>query len=265
MMTFSTGSISDPLFISPALKVRVAAPSAAAKTRRYAPLAGGEATGVFLVAGESMAANSTGSIYTPTNIAKIDNIDVDSGYMYAAADPLAGCSGTGGHWAGRVADKLIAAGKYQRVILIPIGVSGSVIAEWQPGGQCNGLMRSALMRLAAMSMPATAVLWQLGANDNNAGTSQAAFTSGMNALIAQQRALGFTCPWLLANNTLYDNAVSPAIQAAIAAVINGTDIKAGANTDTLTGPTNRADGVHFTATGADSAATLWSNAIIAGL
>lgn len=47
-----------------------------------------------------------------------------------------------------------------------------------------------------------------------------------------------------------------------AAMVNGTTIFAGPDTDTLTGATNRqASLVHFNATGADACATLWKTAL----
>lgn len=264
-MGFATGAPSDPLFVSTALRARVAPPGVAGKAIRSSGLTAGESTGIFIIAGESLAANATAALYTPTNASKVDNVDVLDGTIYAAVDPLAGTSGAGGHWGGRLADKLIAAGKYQRVILLPIGVSSSAIADWRPGGALYPLALAAFARLSNMGMSPTAMLWQLGANDNAAGTTQAAYEAGLDALISEVVSLGFSAPWLIAKSTLYNNAVSAAIQAAIAGVVNGTNILAGADTDTLTGGTNRADGTHFTATGADASATLWRDQIVASL
>ena len=54
--------------------------------------------------------------------------------------------------------------------------------------------------------------------------------------------------------------IDSTIRAAQAAVVNGTDVLAGPDLDTIT-TGERQDGTHFDTYGADSASTLWKNAL----
>jgi hypothetical protein len=227
----------------------------------------GEATGVFVIAGQSNCGNNVDTAYVPTNAAKIDNLDINDGGMYAAADPLLGCTtnlliaGQGNLFT-RFADKVITAGIFARVILIPVGVGGTPISSWQTGGGFSNRTVVAARRAHAVGLSVTAFIWMQGESDTVNGTLQAAYAAGLAQVIAAPRAEGYNAPWFIGKCSYITGGVSAAVQAAQAAAVNGTDIFAGANTDTLTGGTNRqADLTHFNAVGADAAATLWNTAV----
>jgi hypothetical protein len=57
------------------------------------------------------------------------------------------------------------------------------------------------------------------------------------------------------------NVVNSTIQAAQAAVVDNVLVFAGANTDSLTGGTNRSDGTHLSNVGGQSNANLWATII----
>jgi hypothetical protein len=243
----------------------------AGKATRDPRLNAGETTGVFVIAGQSNSCNVAPSAYTPSNASKIDNISVYDGGTREATDPLLGCEdiivpGSGpGNLFLRMADKLITAGTYQRVILMPVGTGGTTIAQW------NSTLYHRLIvagrRLSSVGLSITAYLWMQGENDNTAGTSQATYASGLSTLIGTPRAEGFNAPWLIGKCTYIGGTVSAGVQAAQVAAANGVDIFAGADTDTLTGTaTNRiADDTHLTSAGQDSAAALWRDAIVAAI
>lgn len=237
------------------------------KTITTPRLVGGQTTGIFVVAGQSNAANVCPTGYTPTNSTVVDNLNIYDGGTYAGADPLLGAHNTGigpGNLFTRMADKLITAGKYQRVILIPVAVGSTSISDWTSN---SGRLVVAGLRASAVGLSITAYLWMQGENDTNAGTSQAAYAASLSTLIAVPRAAGFNAPWLIGKCTYLSGAVSAAVQAAQVAAVNGTTIFAGADTDTLTGTAvnRQADNTHLSAAGQDSAATLWKNAIVAAL
>jgi hypothetical protein len=182
------------------------------------------------------------------------------GGLYAAVDPLLGCNEAKGNTFGRIADKWITAGKYARVILIPIAIGSTYVADHAPGGVYNALYAVAFARAKALGYTVNGVFWQQGEQDNVAGTTTAAYEASLSGLISQQRGLGNTAPWLLARSTYSTGTTSSAIQAAYAALINGTTIFAGADTDSLGSSDRQADNTHLNATGADANATLWVNA-----
>lgn len=232
------------------------------KSIRDPRLASGQNTGVFIVAGQSNGANYTvGAAYTQTNPTKIDVLSIYDGGTYAATEPLLGCETYGsdqtrGNVFTQVADQLISAGIFQRVILIPIAIGGTPVNLWTTS--FGDRLMVAFKRAQAVGLTVTAVLWQQGESDP--ATSQASYQADLNTVIAKPRAAGFNAPWFVAKCTYFTGTTSAAVRAAQAAIVNGTNIFAGPDTDTL-GSTYRYDNAHFSSTGATSAATLWKNAI----
>lgn len=235
------------------------------KTIRDPRLNAGETTGVFVVAGQSNATSFAPTPYTPSNAAKVDNLSIYDGGLYSAADPLLGCTilpgGPGvGNWVGRMADGLISAGIFQRVILIPVAVGGTMAADWNSQGLTKRLV-AAGRRSAAVGLPITAFLWMQGESDTQNGTSQGAYAASLASIIASPRSEGFNAPWFVGKCTWLNGAVSSPVQAAQAAAVNGIDIFAGANTDTLGAGSRQGDNTHFTDAGSASVAALWVTAI----
>lgn len=268
---FGTGSAPDR-FVVPesAFQPGPAERFTGARTTSTPRLAGGEKTGVFIVAGQSNAQNIAAGAYAPANGAKIDNLNLYDGGTYRALEPLLGAdtstaAGFGpGNMFLRVADKLISAGIFARVILATVAKGGTTIAEWD--ATLHRRILVAHRRLAAVGLAPTAVLWQQGESDTNAGTTQSAYTASAQSMINKVRAeMGTTVPWFLAYSTYYNGVTSPGIREAVAALIAANpNVYAGADTDTLTGTAvnrNAADGVHLTAAGQDTGAGLWGDAL----
>jgi len=156
----------------------------------------------------------------------------------------------GGHPLLRTADAMVTAGKCARVIIVPIAIDGTTATEWDTG-VFKERIPVALRRIAQRISPAKcgdtnvscAILWGEGESANTYGTSQAAQTAAYNNLIATSNAvaasLGWSASWgrwLIARQSFYDTyGTNAAIQAAQAAVVNGTQVFAGANADALQG------------------------------
>jgi hypothetical protein len=253
------GSAQDPYALAIAATNGYSA--VGSKAVRDPRIVAGENTFVAIAAGQSNISNSGATAYTPTNSTKVDQINIFDGGTYAAVDPLLGCDGATGNVLSRLGDKLINAGVFARCIFIPIAISGTSITSWISSGSLNQLIILANKRALAVGLTPTAVLWAQGETDGQNGMAQATYENHFNGLVTQIHGLGYTAPWFVAQSTLQSNTTNAAIRAALAAVVNGSTKRAGPDTDTLTGGTNRVDGTHFTATGADSAATLWKNAI----
>lgn len=225
----------------------------------------GQNTAVWLSIGQSTTSNNDDTQYTAAS-ALAQNFSVYDGCIYPAVTPLLGCQGLGGNWNARCADKLITAGVFQRVIVVPIGVGGTTVAQWrQNGGVLWQRIVAAKARLASRGLTPTFMTWMQGETDNVFGTSQADYTASLVDLIAGIRGLGYSMPLLVSKTTLQGGLTSAAIRAAQAAIVNpSSGIYAGADTDTITGATYRQNGgnnAHFTAAGSDACAALWATAI----
>lgn len=225
---------------------------------------------VLLIAGQSNVSNNFPTPYTPTNSTKVDNLNCYDGGIYSAVDPLLGTARDGpslgrGNFAGRLADWLINANKFDRVILVPIPVSGSYVADWV-SGVASRRFAIAISRMAAKGLTPTAVLWGQGENDNFGGTTQAAYTTGLNSVITNARTAGIPAavPWFIALQTWNSGTTSAAVRAAQTAVVNHSSaIWAGPDADTLGVSLRQADNTHLTDAGAAQYATLWLNALSA--
>lgn len=219
---------------------------------------------VLVSLGQSLAGNNSSGTYSIVNSTN-HNFCYFNGATYQSKARLLGCDDSmhQENFLARLADKIITAGTVQRVVLCPMNSDGTVIADWIPGGHSNHWITAMCNRLASVGLVPDAVMWSLGESDAQAGTSQATFQAGMTAAIATFTAGGVSCPHYLEKCTWIAGsqpAGAAAIRAAIDALVNGTTIKAGPDTDTLNN-TNRQDTTHWNATGADAAAALWKTAL----
>lgn len=148
-------------------------------------------------------------------------------------------------------------------MLVPNGIGGSTISQWSgelTSSQVNVDPRFgvAVRRTLSVGLTPTVVLFMQGETDNVNGTTQASYAASGALMLASMRTVLPTTPILVGICTLYNNTVvSSGIHAAQAGLVDAPgNVLAGANTDTLTGATNRQQpaGVHLNATGADAAA-----------
>jgi len=227
----------------------------------------GANTAVIMLFGDSTPSNVVNSIYTPTQSLN-QTFNVYNGGVYTTVEPLLGCNTntpTSGSFFSRVADTLISGGTFTRVILVPFGVGGSLFADYAVGGSINGRIAAAYRRIQAAGLTAGHVYWyfQCGANDKNAGVSQASATASLNSIISTIRSVS-SANIFIPTHSMFALGTSAAIQAAQAAVIDNVTIFTGGNIDTLTGAGNYWDsGTHFNATGAAAGAAIAAPAIAA--
>lgn len=235
---------------------------------------------VLIAAGQSNNANTAPSNFTPTHASALDNLNIYDGAIYKAADPLIGASfvnnapPAGGHPTLRLADALVTAGKCVRVIIVPISIDTTTIAQWATG-QFAGRLPTAILRIKQRGIVCgsanitCAILWGQGESDQLAGTTQTAYVAAFNTLVANAAAAGFVGRWFVAKETADPaGTVSAAVQAAQTAnspsgvINNAAGIYLGANADALTGNTcnganacRQGDNIHWTDNGSQAYAT----------
>ena len=241
----------------------------AGRTSTSAALTPGERTLVAIVGGQSLSANFGQSLYTPANAAKVQNLNIPDNTVYRCVDPVLGATGVDGSYIGRLGDKLIDGGAFDRVIFIPIGIGATSIIQHTPRGNYNHRIIAAALRAKAFGWldpnanVEAAVLWHQGEGDNVDCTSTATYVARFLEVQGTLTGRGIDIPWLIAKSTMVANEVDADIQAAQDALVNhGANRYAGANIDSLTGSTNRqAEGTHLKDAGNDAAAALWKTAI----
>lgn len=180
-----------------------------------------------------------------------------------AGDPLPGTTGTGASVWTAMAPAWSRRWPGRPVVLAPLAVEGTRMAQWVAPGPLHELLRAHLRDVAASGWPVAAVLWQQGEADMLDGTPAHAYGTGLAALRAQLDAHGITAPLFIATSTYCRGVGTGAIRRALAR-LHATGalerVQPGPDTDALP-PEARADGCHFSAQGRRQAAAAWAEAL----
>jgi len=214
---------------------------------------------VIVLAGQSLAANYAQGTFTPDNPGHIFNLNMVTGAIYEAEDPLLGTDGPYTCVGIRVADARITAGDASDVILVPIAAGGSDVAQWANGGVFQQRIEIAARRLASIGRSADMILWQQGTTDNSLNTSSENYQLWAGQMIRCFRDNGFSCPIFIAKESWVSADLDVNVRAGQAALVSPAQgIYAGPDTDTIT---DRWDAAHLDADGVAQHAILWTAAI----
>lgn len=216
-----------------------------------------EHTAVLLAFGQSNSANYGGQRYRA-----IDSrvVNFFNGKCYVAESPLLGAGGSLGESWTLLGNKLIDAGLYQQVVLIPAGIGGSGIRRWAAGGDLNKMLL-AVIQEAANTYRITHVLWHQGESDYDFRTPEATYISAFGSIVASLRGAGVTAPVYVSTASFEERyrdwAITNPITMAQAKIPDGKAIFPGPDTDADLNKLDRYDGVHFAATGQEKFAARW--------
>lgn len=227
---------------------------------------------VLITSGQSLWANICPTLYIPVNAGVIDQMNIYDGALYGIGGPLLGSSYVAalgpGNITARLADLLVANGKFDRVIVVSTAIGSTTASMWADAtGDLYNRVPVAMARLAdrgiVPGMPGVtfACIWGLGESDNHIGTSQAAFTASGVSFLSKLHSTGFKGRIFIPRESWILGATSNAIRAAQAALMNGTTVFSGGNLDSLTAASRQADNTHWNDLGAVSAALLVYNAV----
>ncbi len=181
------------------------------------------------------------------------------GKLYEAQDPLLGATGSGGSVWTRLGRRLISSKKYDAVVFVTVGVGGSEIGRWTPGGDLHPRVIGAIRDLKAQGLDVTHLLWHQGEADNRLGTSQDAYRERFLRLLSSIRSQGVDAP-IYVSTTTRCGSLNPnehVRQAQIKLIDAGSGILAGPDTDVLVGVDRKRDGCHFSDVGLGKFADLW--------
>ena len=209
---------------------------------------------VALVFGQSNAAN----FGEERHVAGPNVFNLYKGRLYRARDPLRGANGEGGSVWTRLADRLIAEGLFDSVILVPAAIGGTEIARWTPDGELHPLILRAIEDVQRRRLKFTHLLWHQGESDAVLFTSRADYRQRFLAMLASIREHGVDAPVFVATATRCGQyPVNPDIQQAQRELVDFTlGILPGPNTDLLD-ETFRYDTCHFSKEGLDAHALMW--------
>jgi len=216
-------------------------------------------TAIVVVGGQSNAANYGNTRYTAREA--VDNFDPSTGKCFGAADPLLGADGAGGNFATRLGDILIQAGRYDRVILVPIAVQGASLSVLN--SEEAERIENVISKLQAAKLTPTHFLFEQGEKDAILTTTPQEYVSLLHQLVKRFRAAGYDAPFYLSQTTKCDVADpknTEAVRAGqLSAIDDALDIRRGPDTDTIGNDgRNPNDGCHMNALGTLANAALWA-------
>jgi hypothetical protein len=276
---FSAPDPGNIFFEKPGLAATSPYTDLSGKTPRSIALNPAERTLIMICAGQSLGTDLITDTFTPANGTKLDNCTWYDGKNYAATTPLLGTSWNGSiatshNFNHKIADGIITSGKFDRVIVIPMGMSGTTVNFWANEGaltpEATGYYRmivAVAKKLAAQGItPATPgvkflVKWNQGESDTQQATSQVSYMADFTKLVAKCAPDLPGVKWMVARETHYVGAVSSAVQAAQVALVDNVTIFAGEDMDSIADTGRVGDQTHLNATGGNLATTMGVAAI----
>ena len=211
---------------------------------------------VWLAIGQSNAAN-----HAAQKLAGVSGVYAfDGKRCVPAQDPLPGASGTGGSVWVALANRWIASGKADRILLISRAQESTAIAEWQPGGALFGRIAKVQGDLGERQLRVRRIFWTQGESDAALGTSERDYANGLAGLVAGLRRIGLDAPMHVALASICGPSTSAAVRRAQLSSIGANGIKQGPDLDRIGGE-KRYERCHFTAAGQQAAADAWAAAI----
>ncbi|MBL0925976.1 MAG: hypothetical protein IBJ12_16105 [Sphingomonadaceae bacterium] len=216
-------------------------------------------TAVFLITGQSNAANYGETLFKTSYPAKVLNFF--QGKCFSAASPLIGADGKAGESWTILADKLIETGKFDQVILLSSGIGATAIERWQQGGDLN-LMLLKAVKSAQRKYRITHVLWHQGEADLVRKTSTEAYVTRFESFARSLRKVNVRAPIYV---SITSKCIHPegwksddAVTIAQRQLVNPSEgIFAGPNTNDLVLPGDRYDKCHFANSGQLKFADEW--------
>ena len=215
---------------------------------------------VLFTFGQSNSANFGETRYIAKD--EVANFNLHDGKCYRSEDPLFGADGNGGSVWGRLGDKLIASGAFDRVLIVPFGIGGTSLHEWTTGGRLHPRVANAAQQLKLAGIEPTHVLWHQGEDDARDGTTSEDYIEMFTQLVAALRAYDVNAPVFPAVASMCKDLGSNAIrnaQRALPKRLSG--VYPGPDTDSLSDMKDRHDFCHFSDTGLQAHAELWKEVI----
>jgi hypothetical protein len=218
---------------------------------------------IYITAGQSNSANHG-------TRAKPASDDWGSAWSFTgtwtrAADPMPGCSGTGGSVWTRLGP-ILRARSGVPVGFVCLGEGGTRVAQWVPGADLYPRIRAAVQAFPADGF--SAVLWHQGESDSAFGTTRADYESRLESIIARSRVDGgWPVPWYVAEAGSYPAGRLAQVERVVAAqrrvVFADPLVFLGPTTDDFRLEGKLHDTVHFNERGLADHAMQWA-ALLSG-
>lgn len=173
-------------------------------------------------------------------------MDVHTGGVYRAQDPMLGCNGNNQCYLMRLADNLIYAGKADRVVITNLALGSTSIAHWANDGHCAHRFNVAALRFKQLGWAPTKLFFQgtIGEDDNEMHTSREVYAArGREVVAICRKAFSMvpTAPFMITKTSWILGHTSTSVQKAQEDMVSTADrVYMSANTDAYTSRQYRA-------------------------
>lgn len=217
-------------------------------------------TAVLLIAGQSNSANHGAEQFSSAHPGKTFNYF--NGNCYPAASPMLGATGMRGESWTPLADRLIEAGLFDRVVIVTTGIGGTKIGRWQEGGDLNRMMLGVVADLQRRYR-VTHFLWHQGERDLNLKTPSDDYAASFQSLAASLRAAKVDAPIFISVGSRCGQPGDWKDEDAVTTAQRGLvdpakGLFSGPETNRLVPPENRYDRCHFAGVGQRAFADAWA-------
>jgi hypothetical protein len=217
---------------------------------------------VLLIIGQSNGGNHGETRFAASRA--IFNFNLFDGLCYEACDPLLGATGDGGSPWCILGDALVDGGLAKSILLCPLSVGGSTVADWAPGGPYQHRLTYGITRLRQAGFEPSCVFWHQGEADALYGTSEEEYTSAFRNLACSLRDIGVRAPIYVATVSYFaipegyshNQAIIRRAQQSLISPREG--ILPGPDTDMIR---DRFDGCHMGCAGLRQHARMWQDCL----
>lgn len=212
-----------------------------------------------LVVGQSISANCNEHVFEEsTGVYQVDL----NGDLKPAKDPFewADCD-KGAMWL-PLGTKIVTSGFANRVIFMPIGVGGTSVSDWQPGGRAFGKLKSALSLANQKSIKFDYAFWHQGSSDY--GQDPIIYGKALSQVLTFISLNTKVDKWIVAQHSKCGSQYDHRIAKEQKNISLNPQFRRfpGPNTNEF-GMEYRYDGCHLNRSGQEKMAELWFNSIMA--
>lgn len=211
-----------------------------------------QGTMVALLVGQSNAANHAQAKTTAgPRVAVLYN-----GSCFRAEDPLLGATGRGGSVWPTFADRVVASGAYEHVLLVPAAVGGSRMEAWSPGGVLSSRISERLAWVSAAGYRPTHVLVQQGESEGRGNADPDAYRRSASQLLAHLKGTGAEV--IMATASTCNGPINEGIRLAQRAAMRASGVAPGPDADTIDAG-HRINFCHYDAAAQIRMGRLWAD------
>lgn len=215
---------------------------------------------VIMVLGDSNIV--TGELPAAPKLAAVFNVNPINGLCYPVREPMMGTiANHGSPWV-RLANALVESNAQKEVLLVPVTLPSSNIADWKKDGPVFVRLQNMLAALKKQEITVHAVLWQHGQKNDEHITQKDQYQTSFADIVESLRSNGTTAPIYVAKTGSCPGKASGLVWEAQAAIMGSApDVLAGPDLSRLSPEHFNADQCALNEKGLDAYVQQWHSTL----